>query len=907
MARKKLKLQRFLRGVFGKQFAQSRHSPIKFLLAFFLALAIACTLTSLPAFPQLPQNGSNPEALVEQGRKLYETGQFSQAATILQQATAGFEAKGDKLGEAIAFSNLSLAFEQLGQLETAYSNIQASLKILNNIQSSKQVLAQTLDIQGNLQLQLGKAQQALETWKQANNIYTRITDEIGKIRSQINIAQAQQALGFYLQAKTTLEQVEKNLENQPDNIIKATALRSLGDILQLVGDLDKSLVLLQQSREIAQRLQSPTEIAATLLSLGNAQIALGNRARTPEDTVSEEKPTPLHCIKKTVSGDTLKLYQQAAQSYAEAAAISPSPIGQIQAQLNHMGVFLELQNWSEAKELSSDIQLKLTKIPPAQSAIYAKIKLANNLVCLKQFTSADVPSWREIAQDLAAAIQQAKTIGDSRSEAYGLGALGALYLENQDIANGVELTQKALILAQEIKAADIAYLWQWQLGHLLKIKGEEKGAIASYTEAVNTLKSLRNDLVALNPDVQFSFRDNVEPVYRQLVDLLLQPKSSNQQNLKQARAVIEALQLSELENFFREACLQAKVQQIDEIIDKTDSLAAVIYPIILPDRLEIILKLPNNSELSNFKTETTQNEVENNLAQLQQYLREPDRINDVKKLSQQVYGWLIQPLESELEKAEVKTLVFVLDGYLRNIPMAVLYDERQQKYLVEKYAIALAPGLQLIDPKPLQRGQLNALLGGVSEEREIEGRRFTSLANVKNELQEIGSEVPSNQQLLNQTFTENNLQNQINSAPFSVVHMATHGQFSSNAEQTFILTWSELLKVKQFDNLLRSRDPSAPRAIELLVLSACQTASGDKRAALGLAGIAVRAGARTTLATLWSVDDESTAMLMSKFYQELADAKLTKAEALQRSQLELLQKYEIPYFWAAYVLVGNWL
>jgi CHAT domain-containing protein len=139
--------------------------------------------------------------------------------------------------------------------------------------------------------------------------------------------------------------------------------------------------------------------------------------------------------------------------------------------------------------------------------------------------------------------------------------------------------------------------------------------------------------------------------------------------------------------------------------------------------------------------------------------------------------------------------------------------------------------------------------------------------------------------------------------------MATHGQFSSNAEQTFILTWSELLKVKAFDSLLRSRDPSAPRAIELLVLSACQTASGDKRAALGLAGIAVRAGARTTLATLWSVDDESTAQLMSQFYQELADAKVTKAEALQRAQLTLLKNnnYAIPYFWAPYVLVGNWL
>lgn len=147
-------------------------------------------------------------------------------------------------------------------------------------------------------------------------------------------------------------------------------------------------------------------------------------------------------------------------------------------------------------------------------------------MCLKQATNADIPSSKEIAQMLATSVQQARSMDDGRSVAYGLGALGGLYLENQDISNAQKLTQEALMVAQAIKAGDIGYLWQWQLGYILRIQGDMTGAIANYTEAVNTLKYLRNDLITLNPDVQFSFRDNIEPVYRQLVDLLLQSSST---------------------------------------------------------------------------------------------------------------------------------------------------------------------------------------------------------------------------------------------------------------------------------------------------------------------------------------------------------------------------------------------
>ena len=172
----------------------------------------------------------------------------------------------------------------------------------------------------------------------------------------------------------------------------------------------------------------------------------------------------------------------------------------------------------------------------------------------------------------------------------------------------------------------------------------------------------------------------------------------------------------------------------------------------------------------------------------------------------------------------------------------------------------------------------------------------------------IRSQIPSSI-LLNKEFTSTALQSRINSLPFPVVHLATHGQFSSKPEETFIIAADGPIYVNQFNNLVRTVEQNRPEAIELLVLSACQTATGNERAALGIAGIAFQAGARSTIASLWNLDDESTAILMSKFYQELANNKLTKAEALRRAQVTLLQnpKYKRPRYWAPYVLLGNWL
>lgn len=820
---------------------------------------------------------SNP---LEQGQILYQTGQFSKAVTTWQQAVQNTQMRDEPLNQALGLSYLSLAYQKLGDWEQAKQAIAQSLELLEPQTSLKEtgiaIFAQVLNTKGSIQLAMGQPEAALESWQQAEKTYAQAKDDVGILGSQINQGQALQTLGLYRRAQMLLEQVNARLQTQPNSALKVLGLKSLGTVLQVTGNLHHSEKVLKQSLAIAQQLNPPLDTSELLFNLGNTLRSLQNTQAA------------------------LHLYQQA-------VVAAPTAIAQFRAQLNQLSLLIEIKQWQEVQGLIAQIQPKLANLTPNRHSIYAQVNLAASLIKIPedQRSSGDTAmpgsslfTSKAIAQLLATTVQQARTLQDRRAESYALGQLAGLYEQTQQWDAAQQLTQQALILAQTTHASEIAYRWQWQLGRILKQRGMKEnrktGAIAAYTEAVKTLQSIRRDLLATNPEVQFSFREAIEPVYRELVDLLVQPDASLE-NLQQAREVIEDLHFTELENFFRSACLDP-VQQIDYI----DKKAAVIYPILLNNRLEVILSVPGQT-LHHYSTKVPLRQVETLVENLHQKLVLPyTSKKDIQPLSQQVYNWIIQPTETILAKSGVETLVFVLDGVLNNIPMSALYDGKQ--YLVEKYNVALTPGLRLFEPKPLAQIPLKALTAGLTESR----HNFEPLEFVKLELAQIKSQIPT-EVLLNQEFTSKTLASKVKSSPSPVVHIATHGQFSSQSEKTFILAWDQAITVNQLDTLLEAREESSFDTLELLVLSACETANGDKRATLGLAGVAVRAGARSTLASLWLVDDESTALLMGQFYQGLKTG-LTKAEALRHAQLTLLQgNYNHPRFWSAFVLLGNWL
>lgn len=828
------------------------------------------------------------EELVEQGRQLYQSGEFSAAAAVWETAASRSDGEGNRLQQAVALSNLSAALQELGEWEGAKAAIAQSLALIegeSDSAASVRVLAQVLNTRGGLEFTLGQTEAAVTTWEQAADAYRQAGEKSGEYRAMINQARALQALGLYRRSLTRLEQLQTRLAQETDSDTKVTALLALGNALRMVGDLEQSEEVLWESLQTAQRLQSPGAMSESAIALGNTV-----RARQNGDSA-------------------LVLYQQA-------AANAESADTQVQARLNALSLLIEnplilSDSASESliQSLIPQIHAQIEALPPSRMAVYARIKFAQSLIQWHEGKSSLSSALPEAAKLLGNAVQQAKSIDDRRAESYALGNFGELYERDRQWQQAHSLTQQALELAESINAVDIAYRWQWQLGRLLLAIGDRPGAVIAYSQAVNSLESLRLDLVTTNREVQFSFRDSVEPVYRELVALLLDVpspaanlKSSpgvSQENLQKALQAIESLKLAELDNFFRDACVDSNAVELDK--QQVDLTAAIVYPIVLDDRLEVIVSLPNQP-LQHYSTPLPKEEIEETLITLRRSL--------VTRTSRQyqvhantVYNWLIAPIQNTLADSGIQTLVFVPDGLFRNIPMAALYDGEQ--FLLEKYSVAVSPGLKLTAPQPLRRQSLKALTAGLTEER----FGFAQLPNVAIEVEQINAAL-SGIVLMDDGFTRDTLQQQLLKTPFPVVHIATHGQFSSSAEDTFILAWDDRINVNELDSLLRVRNRNnSNEALELLVLSACQTATGDNRAALGLAGMAVRAGARSTLATLWYIDDAATVPLMIDFYQFLNEDNLTKSAALRQAQLNLLKQaeYQHPIYWAAYVLVGNWL
>ena len=860
------------------------------LLLVFVIVGLSISLSS-NTYSSLQATATTAEIIVDsktaavleaEGKHFYSIAQFQKAIDLWQQA-AKIYADRDFLDRARVLSNIALAQSQLGNHSEAREIIADSLSLIDkepqtsNKSHKNKVLAQVLNNQGIIQLREANTAAAIATWEQAKANYQQTGDELGVIRASINQSSAYKELGFYRRAYKTLSEVEESLTQQPDSLLKVSGLRSYGDILHLVGQQERSRQVLSQSLTLASRLDSALESGKILLLLGSTYRAID-------------------------PAKALELYNRALKTCQQQNCLKTDLLLQIYlAKLNLLPDIPPKQY----VDLIRAIKVEFARLPTNRVNIDRKINFAYSLIQLAYPANANnannkvanVLSKTEITQLIENIIEQSKAINYPKARSYALGLRGKIAEGQENWLDARDYTEQALILAQRLNIPETSYLWQWQMGRIDRALGEPQLAIADYFQAVELLKFLSKDIAAIDPQVQYSFRDGVEPVYRELVSLLLNnlvPEGTD--NLERAREVMESLQQAELNNFFREACLDAQTVEIDNL----DRQAAIIYPIILSDRLEVIVSLPDRP-LKRYATKIPQQQLEVIIAKLRYNIVVRSRRNFYRP-AQKLYELLISPISEDLVRDGIKTLVFVPDGAFRNVPFSALYDGEQ--YLIENYSIALTPGLQLLDPHPLTEEKLHTVAAGLT--KSVAG--FSALNYVKAELEQIEQAVDS-VILLDREFTPESLKQEIESSDYPIVHIATHGQFSSSMEDTFLLAWNDRININELDRILQTRNFSAENAIELLVLSACETATGDNRAALGLAGMAVRAGAKSTLATLWAVNDRATAKLMSNFYRQLSDKHLPKAEAVRQAQLFLLQndKYKHPFYWAPYVLLGNWL
>jgi CHAT domain-containing protein len=723
--------------------------------------------------------------------------------------------------------------------------------------------SETQMAQGAAAFDRGAFAAAARHFEQAARVYRKTKAADRQVDAMLRLASALESLGQHARARETIHDAARLAEKTRDHARTLLARSSL-------AMLDRDEEGLLQSLAGVRELGDGNAEAVILLSLGNLYAGQSKHgAATNAFAVCASAATAAN------------------QPQLAAKALGNTAYTCVRA-----GWREEALRWNDAARAG------IERLTPSHDQAVLHLQAGQLYRCLDMIEPA--------RESFAKAEQVAAQIGDGLASSYALGYQGELREFEQSYREALELTRRAAFQARQVEAPDALYRWEWQLGRLHRALGDRPAAIGAYRRAIQTLQPIRNDVLLANAlrDPLWSFREQIGPLFFGLADLLLQQAdaandpAASQRLLIEARDTIEWFKAAELDDYLQDDCvnvLRARTRTVERIASDT----AVIYIIPLPDRTELLLGSPEG--MTRWKLPVSAERLTSEVREFRRRLETRTR-HDYVREAQTLYDWLILPLRPWLDLKNVRTLVFVPDGALRTIPFGALYDGK--RFLIEDFAIAVTPGVELLEPRPMRRGQARLLLNGLSEARQ----GFPPLPHVPAELARLG-EMYHTRPLLDAQFVKPALESRFAGQQFSIVHIASHGHFASEARDTFLLTYDDKLRLDDLERLIR---PSQFRGkpVELLVLSACQTAAGDDRAALGLAGVAVKAGARSALATLWSVGDESTALLVAEFYSRLrADPSGSKAQALQWAQRRLMEngKYRHPCFWSPYLMIGNWL
>lgn len=794
--------------------------------------------------------------------------------------------------------------------------------------------AQLLLEKGQAHLDQGNPQAALQNWKQAADRYRQLQDQQGVTKALISQGIALQDMGNFPLACTTLLKSLQSEElgwlcnpflnsppREPMKILKQalkeaatpvalTGVQELGIVLQRLGSLPESELILQTGLEQSKRLANSEAQSNFLVSLGNTEQAFYIQARDRYAIAGDL------ALQETLFATAQAKAKEALTLYRHSIEVSPGS-SQLQAQLNALSLLVNAQQWTVANqasdprleafqaEISSQIPPLLNELqassaidqlPPAESG-YARLKFAQQLFHLKQHSAANKQAQQ--------ALQTTQALNDPRLKSFSFGVLGQF---SQQPTQAQAYLDQAIDFASQADAPELAYQWQYERGQLYRQQGKLQSAIAAYKGATDSLDQVRGNL-ATTSNLQWSFQEEVEPIYRQYMELLLEAPETN---LERVIEVNESFQVAELENFLR--CGRMNLIPLAQMQSQATDPPVVVHIIKLADRYEVIVRSADLS-LHQYSPDPQRlkTSAQNLLALIQDPSYQYSEPQATQAQGQALYQLLLAPAEAEGTIPPSGTLVFVLDGALQNIPMTLLHDG--EDFLIRRYRLAVALGPQVQQPRQLDRGKLQALVGGLSErspsfEAANAPRGLQPLPQTRKEVAAVGKAVDVAQSLLDQDFTTQQLQTALNRERYSILHLSTHGTFSSNPQQTVLLDWNQAIDVQQLNQLIEGTPSGGSSALDLLVLSACQSAKGDQRSALGLAGVATQAGARSTLASLWQVNAESTAQLMGGFYQHLKSQ--TKAEAIRNAQLAMLNDHEHPewnhpYHWSGFILVGGWL
>ncbi len=496
--------------------------------------------------------------------------------------------------------------------------------------------------------------------------------------------------------------------------------------------------------------------------------------------------------------------------------------------------------------------------------------------------------------------------------AQALAAMAGLYAYQGHHNDAARLYQQASHSALLGQAVVWAAEWATQQAKQEQASGQTRAALASWQRSSDWYWQQRKPLAQLWRAQGSNFRLKAGVVFEQIVRQQLSQSQLSQQTLRSIQNQWERLKVAELAEYNGD-CLLAQAQPLSEA-QQADPGSVVVYPILLEDRLELLVQR-GAGELERRKVDVGREEINQTLDELLNTVESKGDEARIRRLAQRLYQWLVAPIEHQMQGS--KTLVLVPDGRLRMLPPGLLHDGKQ--YLIERMASAAIPGLSLLRPPNASPAAPELASGEASSVTEISNGRIllagadsVGVINAVKELNNLQSLLGAGRATLvsGGDYRLERLQNEVRKRRYRIMHLASHARFDSAQGSGLLVTTAHggEINAQQISELVALTSDGG-RPLELLTLSACETARGDDRVALGLGGIAARTGARSALATLWRTDDESAYYFMEAFYRYWQDhPEEGRAQAARAAALHLRhqEEFQHPVHWAEFLLIGDW-
>lgn len=665
----------------------------------------------------------------------------------------------------------------------------------------------------------------------------------------------------YEKSLTSLNKAIKVAEKTENPVPIPSHISQLAETYNAKGEVKTSIDILINTIKIAEQFEAENDIAHLHYDLGVVKANSG-------------QPSEEHFLKAFETGDDIDLKLNAAANVLK--------LNNRNNQANQIKDFIE-----NAQTLA-----KTHSKNPASAQLKYQLATYYQNLAQQPIQRSISRNFRNLAFDQLIDLAKQEQL-PSELTTYANARLGKIYCDSGDLNLCIEYANNAWFTAQANQQVEILFQIEWLLAQAFKRAGDTKKARYYYQQAVDSV--VYANATAL-PEHQLLFSTNIALLYREYADQLLQQSNQSDENrLTKVRGVIERLKVVELEDYLDDQCLVAPQQSV--LFDSLASNTATLYPILLPNRLELLVSI--KGKLHQFTSPVTAANLSAVAYQFRSTIEA--RSDDYLPMAQQLHDWLIDPVEAALHENAITTLVIVPDGALRTIPLATLHNGKQ--FLVERYAIASTLGIDVLSDASNSGSRPRVFASGLTEA----SQGYSALPGVDTEINLLGKKFGAST-VMDKAFKADTIKRLLLDGQYDVVHFATHGEFNSDYDKSFLLTHDAKYTMKELEETINLRNYRS-EPLDLIVLSACQTAAGDDKAALGLAGIALRAGARSALASLWYISDKSTPRLMESFYDEYLNKRSSKAKALQMAQIELInsKEYSHPDYWAPFLVIGNWL